>query len=83
MKKRRSDDLRPEYDLSQLKGGVRGKYYKQAAAGTNLVLLEPDVAQSFPDSISVNRALRLLHELATKSSRQPRKVARYRRRATG
>ena len=59
MKKRRSDDLRPEYDLTQLKGSVRGKYYKQAAAGTNLVLLEPDVAQAFPDSSSVNRALRL------------------------
>lgn len=82
MKKRRSDDLRPEYDLSQLKGGVRGKYYKEAAAGTNLVLLEPDVAQTFPDSGSVNRALRLLQEVATKSSTRSRKVARYRRRAT-
>lgn len=49
------DDLRPEYDLTQLKGGVRGKYYKQAAAETNLVLLEPDVAKAFPDSGSVNR----------------------------
>jgi len=52
--KRRSDDLRPEYDLARLKGGVRGKYYKQATAGTNLVLLEPDVARAFPDSSSVN-----------------------------
>ena len=34
------DELRPEYDLSKLKGGVRGKYYKQAVAGTNLVLME-------------------------------------------
>ena len=67
--KRRSDDLRPEYDLATLKGGVRGKYYKQATAGTNLVLLEPDVARAFPDSSSVNRALRLLQEVATKSSR--------------
>jgi hypothetical protein len=39
-----------EYDLATLKGGVRGKYYKQATAGTNLVLLEPDVARAFPDS---------------------------------
>lgn len=37
MTKRRGDDLRPEYDLATLKGGVRGKYYKQAIAGTNLV----------------------------------------------
>jgi hypothetical protein len=54
------DDLRPEYDLSQLKGGVRGKYYHQATAGTNLVLIERELADVFPDSESVNRALRLL-----------------------
>jgi hypothetical protein len=83
MKKRRSNDLRPEYDLTQLKGGVRGKYYRQAAAGTNFVLLEPDVAQAFPDSGSVNRALRLLQEAATKSSGRSRKKAGDRRRATG
>ena len=81
--KRPDDDLRPEYDLTSLKGGVRGKYYKQAAAGTNLVLLEPDVARAFPDSNSVNRALRLLHEVATKSARSSRKSAGARRRATG
>jgi hypothetical protein len=57
-------DLRQEYDLSQLKGGVRGKYYRQAAAGTNLVLIEPDLANLFPDSESVNRALRLLADTA-------------------
>jgi hypothetical protein len=50
------DDLRPEYDLSQLKGGVRGKYYHQATAGTNLVLIERELADVFPDSESVNRA---------------------------
>ena len=54
------DELRREYDLSQLKGGVRGKYYKQATAGTNLVLIEPDLARAFPGQESVNRALRLL-----------------------
>jgi hypothetical protein len=80
--KRRNDELRPEYDLTRLKGGVRGKYYKQATAGTNLVLLEPDVARAFPDSGSVNRALRLLQEVATKSSRITRKSTRGRRRAT-
>jgi hypothetical protein len=40
--RRRPDDLRPEYDLAQLKGGVRGKYYKQAIAGTNF--RAPDMA---------------------------------------
>lgn len=81
--KRRSDDLRPEYDLARLKGGVRGKYYKQATAGTNLVLLEPDVARIFPDSASVNRALRLLQEVATKSSKRTRSSSNAKRRATG
>jgi hypothetical protein len=57
---RRNDDLRPEYDLARLAGGVRGKYYRQAVAGTNLVLIEPELAQVFRDSESVNRALRLL-----------------------
>jgi hypothetical protein len=58
------DDLRPEYDLAQLKGGIRGKYYRQATAGTNLVLIEPEVARVFPDRDSVNRALRLLMDAA-------------------
>jgi hypothetical protein len=58
------DDLRPEYDLSQLKGGVRGKYYRQAVAGTNLMLIEPELAKVFRDSESVNRALRLLVDTA-------------------
>jgi hypothetical protein len=60
--------LREEYDLSRLKGGVRGKYYKQAIAGTNLVLIEPDLANLFPDSESVNRALRLLAEAAREAT---------------
>ena len=58
------DELRAEYDLSQLKGGVRGKYAERYKAGTNLVLLEPDVAEVFPDDKSVNEALRLLIKIA-------------------
>jgi hypothetical protein len=58
------NDLRPEYDLSQLKGGVRGKYYRRAASGTNLVLIEPDLAILFPSAEAVNRALRVLAEAA-------------------
>jgi hypothetical protein len=61
---KQADELRPEYDLSKLKGGVRGKYYEQARAGTNLVLIEPDLVNVFPDTESVNRALRLLADTA-------------------
>lgn len=68
--KRRTDDLRAEYDLKSLKGLVRGTYYRRAMTGTNLVVLEPDVARVFPDSEAVNRALRLLRDVATKSSRR-------------
>ena len=59
-----NDELRPEYDLSKLKGGVRGKYYKRATAGTTLVLLEPDVAEAFPDGRTVNDVLRAVVKLA-------------------
>lgn len=62
--KKNKDDLRSEYDLSQLEGGVRGKYYGEATAGTNLVLIEPELANLFPDTESVNRALRLLADTA-------------------
>lgn len=55
------DDLLPEYDFSE---AVRGKYVAQYQQGTNLVLLEPDVAQAFRDSEAVNHALRLLLQLA-------------------
>ncbi len=58
------DEMRPEYNFSQLKGGVRGKYAERYRAGTNLVLLEPDVAQAFPDAAAVNEALRLLMKVA-------------------
>jgi hypothetical protein len=62
--KRNNDDLRSEYDLSKLKGGVRGKYYQDAIAGTNLVLIDAELASVFPDTESVNRALRLLADTA-------------------
>ena len=63
--KKPADELKPEYDLSKLKGGVRGKYLSQAAAGTNLMLIEPDLAEVFGDAESVNRALRLLVDTAS------------------
>jgi hypothetical protein len=70
---KRSDDLRPQYDLSQLKGGVRGKYYRRATAGTNLVMIEPDLANLFPDSKAVNRALRVIAEAAQTATASKRR----------
>ena len=59
-----NDELRPEYDLrALLKGGIRGKYVARYRAGTNLVLLDPDVARAFPDEAAVNEALRLVIRL--------------------
>lgn len=70
MKKAKSispDELRPEYSRSDLGKGVRGKYLKQYRAGTNLVLLSPDVAAVFHDDESVNDALRSLLRVAEKA----------------
>jgi len=64
------DELRPEYDLSLLKGGVRGKYAERYRAGTNLVLLSPDVAAAFPTDEAVNEALRLLMRVAKAQAAQ-------------
>jgi hypothetical protein len=51
-------DLRPEYDFATMKGGVRGKYVARLRKGSNLVLLEPEVAAAFPSAEAVNEALR-------------------------
>ena len=64
-----ADDLEPEYDFS---GAVRGKYYQRYQQGTNVVLLDADVAQVFRDLESVNRALRLLLDLAKQAVPQNR-----------
>lgn len=58
------DELAEEYDLSQLKGVVWGKYAKRVRIGTNLIMLAPDVAQVFKTDEAVNEALRLLIQLA-------------------
>lgn len=60
------DEMRPEYNLSQLKGKVRGKYAERYQAGTNLILLESDVQAAFPDSGAVNDALRMLMKVANR-----------------
>ncbi len=55
-----NDELRSKYDETLLKNGVSGKYAEQYAAGTNLVLLDPDVAAAFPTEEAVNEALRFV-----------------------
>ena len=65
------DDMRTEYDFST---GVRGRHHEQYKAGTNVVFLDADVAKVFKDSESVNRALRLLLDLA-KSQLPPDQAA--------
>ncbi len=54
-------DMLHEYDFAN---GERGKYYEQYRTGTDIVVLDPDVAEAFPDSASVNEAPRLLIKLA-------------------
>jgi len=53
-----ADELRPEYDFASMRGGVRGKYVDRVRAGTNIVLIEPDVATAFPTELAVNEALK-------------------------
>ncbi|MDX2192054.1 MAG: hypothetical protein NW201_01785 [Gemmatimonadales bacterium] len=68
MRQHNADELRPEYDFA---GGVRGKYAMRFAKGTNLVLLDPDIAKVFPTGAAVNRALRAIIDIAP--TRVPRR----------
>ena len=56
--------MRPEYDFSKMKIVGRGIYTKRYRSGTNLVLLDPDVREAFPDNESVNEALRVIAKTA-------------------
>ncbi|NJL10287.1 MAG: hypothetical protein HC908_09235 [Calothrix sp. SM1_7_51] len=60
-----NDEMKPEYDFS---GGIRGKYYQAYIKSSNIVVLDPDVAEIFRDSASVNEALRLLVKVAKVSA---------------
>jgi hypothetical protein len=60
--RRDDDDLRPEYDFASMKGGVRGKYVARLRKGSNLALLEPDIAAAFPSDGAVNEAHRAQHD---------------------
>jgi hypothetical protein len=62
-------ELRRAYGAADLRGGVRGKYFKRYSAGANVVRIDADLAKSFPDDKSVNDALRLLVAAAKKAVR--------------
>ncbi|MCX5855458.1 MAG: hypothetical protein WCH07_09035 [Deltaproteobacteria bacterium] len=69
MKKvKESDELRPEYRREDMGQGIRGKYYESYQKGTNLVLINPDVAKVFPTEAAVNEALMSLIKVAQKST---------------
>ena len=71
------DELRPEYDMSELlKGAVRGKYADRYREGTNIVLLAPDVAKAFPDEKAVNEALRLVLRLSKIAMKEKQRSAK-------
>ncbi|HUO84341.1 MAG TPA: hypothetical protein VM534_04425 [Thermoanaerobaculia bacterium] len=71
----KTDEMRPYYDFSS---GVRGKYAAKYAKGTNVVVIEPDLAKIFPDSEAVNDALRALVRAAGKTVRTPRSRSKSR-----
>ncbi|RJP69990.1 MAG: hypothetical protein C4532_09985 [Candidatus Abyssobacteria bacterium SURF_17] len=76
MKKGKADELRSEYRREDVGSGVRGKYLKAYRAGTNLVLLSPDVAEAFPTEEAVNDALRSLIKVAQRSVRPAKRTSR-------
>lgn len=87
MKKVRKNakDMRPEYDFGSMRGGVRGKYAKQYRAGSNLALLDPELAKAFPDDAAVNNALRTVLQITRVVRRRdngPRQSNRKPRRAS-
>ncbi|MGO4885868.1 MAG: hypothetical protein ACLP59_34360 [Bryobacteraceae bacterium] len=67
--RRRTREMRAEYDFS---GGVRGKYVDRYRRGINVVLIDPELAEVFPDSKSVNDALRALAAIATRAESRKR-----------
>ena len=76
------DDLRPEYDFDFSKG-ERGRYFTRLMKeGGNIAVLEPDIAQAFPDSASVNKALRALLEVARAATGPTRRSTRTARQRT-
>jgi hypothetical protein len=66
----KDDELRPEYPAELIKSGIRGKFARRYRGGTNVVLLDPDVAREFRDAAAVNEALRNLILSRKKAARK-------------
>lgn len=77
--KSKADELRREYKRSDFKRVQRGKYYARVKAGSNVVVLDLDLAAVFPNSDAVNKALRSLVEVAEAATSLPSQPARHRR----
>ena len=77
--RRKADELLPEYDFANMPGGIRGKYVQRYRQGTNLALLDRDVAEVFPNDKAVNEALRAVMNAA---ERLPRSLPQKRRKRT-
>ena len=76
------DELRPEYSEELIRSGIRGKYAELYRSGTNLALLEPDIAEAFPSDKDVNEALRMLMKVACASTEKRKgRTSRTKRRA--
>ena len=75
-----TSEMRPEYDFKSMKGGVRGKYAARYREGTNLVLLDPEIARAFPTDAAVNQVLRAVLNITSKvreaSGRSDKRSAR-------
>ncbi|OFV98309.1 MAG: hypothetical protein A3H28_08145 [Acidobacteria bacterium RIFCSPLOWO2_02_FULL_61_28] len=72
------DDLQPEYDFAKMPGGVRGKYVQRYRQGTNLALLDRDVAEVFPNDEAVNETLRAVKNAAARLPQRPSHKRRQR-----
>jgi alpha-beta hydrolase superfamily lysophospholipase len=72
-KNKKHSDVLPEYDFAKMEGGVRGKYVARYRAGTNLVLLDPEIHRAFPTSAAVNQTLRAVLKIAKTIHPNPRR----------
>ena len=76
------DDMLPEYDFSKMRMVGRGIYAQRFRSGTNLVLLDHDVREAFPDDRTVNETLRAIANIAKEQAKRARKPVRARKSST-
>jgi hypothetical protein len=79
MKKTKVGEMRAEYSRNDFGKGVRGKYLKSYQEGTNLVLLNPDVARAFPNDEAVNDALRSLMDISRRTGKIAKRAGKIAR----